>query len=258
MKKIPLRYYFWLAIGLIFLAVGIFILTRILTNHSYVESYNRGEYKTEKEEGLLGLNVPEGYVPYYNLGNAYYRMGDYNSAIGYYNQALLQHPAEPRDCQIRINLALAMLKTIDFYNLNSQEKIDTALFMLYKARDVLTENGCASEEGSDGHNADAQKLKEDIDKLIEQLENPDSSGSSNNNNDQSNSNNDNDNSSGSESKPSEREKKVQGELEDKKKNAMEDRKDQQEDMEKWSDNVGGDDDSDGGGDGGVNDNTDPW
>lgn len=256
MKKIPLRYYFWAFVGLSLLGVGIIILLRILSNHNFVEAYNRGQYNTRQEEGLLTLNIPEGYVPYYNLGNAYYRMGDYNSAIGYYNQALLQHPAEPKDCQIRINLALAMLKTIDFYGLNTQEKIDTALFMLYKARDVLTEHGCASEEGHDGHNEDAQQLKEDIDRLIEQLENPDSS-SSNSQDEQSDSS-DSDGSSGNDSKPSEREKKVQGELEEKKKDAMEDRKGQQEQMEKWSDNVGGNGDSEDGGSGNGNPNIDPW
>ena len=257
MKKIPLRYYFWAGCGLMLLAVGVFIVFRILSNHNYVEAYNRGQYNTRQEEGLLTLNIPEGYVPYYNLGNAYYKMGDYNSAIGYYNQALLQHPAEPKDCQIRINLALAMLGTIDFYGLNTQEKIDTALFMLYKARDVLTENGCASEEGHDGHNADAQQLKEDIDRLIEQLENQDSSGSSNNQDEQSDSS-DNSDSSGNESKPSEREKRVQGELEEKKKDALEDRKGQQEQIEKWSGNVGGDGEDDGDGDGTGNSKIDPW
>lgn len=257
MKKIPLRYYFWAGVGIVLLAVGIFIVVRILANHRYVEGYNQGQYNTEIEEGLLTLNIPEGYVPYYNLGNAYYKMGDYNSAIGYYDQALLQHPTEPKDCQIRINLALAMLGTIDFYSLDSQEKIDTALFVLYKARDVLTENGCASEEGHDGHNEDAQQLKEDIDRLIEQLENPDSNGSSNDQQDQSK-NEDNSGSSGSDSKPSEREKKVQGELEDKKKDAMEDRKNQQEELEKWSDNVGGSGDEDGDGSGSGSNNVDPW
>ncbi len=70
------------------------------------------------------------------------------------------YPPESKECDIRVNLALSLCDTIDFYHLDSQDKIDTALFILYKARDVLTEKGCAAEaEGEKGHDPEAQQLK---------------------------------------------------------------------------------------------------
>ena len=245
MRKIPLKYYFIALIGIIILIVAIMLGTRLYTNHSFVNAYNNGEYETEAEEKLLKMNFPESYIPYYNLGNAAYKKGDYNSAIGYYNQALQNYPPEDKDCLIRINLALSLCNTIDFYDLDSQEKIDTALFILYKARDILLENGCATEEG-DGHNADAQQLKEDIDAMIEKLKNPDSASNSDQPQDQPPQENDDSDSSSGGSGGNDKEKKIQNELEENKKGALEDRKDQQEDLEKWSDHIGGSEDGSGG------------
>ena len=247
MRKIPLKYYFLALVGIGILIVAIILGSRLITNHSFVNAYNRGEYETKAEEQLLKMNFPESYLPFYNLGNAAYKMGDYNSAIGYYNQALQNYPPKNKECLIRINLALSLCNTIDFYNLDSQEKIDTALFVLYKARDVLLEKGCATNEG-DGHNADAQKLKEDIDAMIEKLKNPDSSGSSEQPQDQPPQNDGDADSSGSGKGGNDKEKRIQNELEENKKGALEDRKGQQGDLEKWSDYIGGDEDGFGGGD----------
>ncbi len=260
MRKIPLRAYFIGFMGLVLLVAAILTGRRLILNHSYVKAYEKGDYKTEMEESLLTMNFPEGYVPYYNLGNAAYRYGDYNSAISYYTKALENYPPEGRDCKIRINLALALCDTIDFYHLDTQEKVDTALFILYKARDVLLEKGCATdEEGQTGHDADAQKLKEDIDEMIKKLENPDKN-QNNSQQQENNSGNDNsDESSGDNSQPSDREKKIQGELEGKKKDALEDRKDQQGTLEKWSDYIGGGNgDENGEGEGGANSGSSPW
>ncbi len=249
MKKIPLRLYFIAIMGVLFLTLSAMLLYRLLVNHDFVIRYRQGEIEVAGEEKLLEFNFPESYVPYYNLGNAAYKNGDYNSAISYYNEALGMHPGEGKDCMIRINLALALCRTINFYNLDSQEKIDTALFILYKARDVLTENGCASPEGSDGHNADAQQLKEDIDRMIEMLKNPEQGSSMSDSEQQDDSEDSDGGSSGSDRQPSDREKKIQGELEGNKKNALEDRKETQGNLDKWSDHVGGNGDEDGSGDG---------
>ncbi len=131
MKKIPLRLYFIAIMGVLFLTLSAMLLYRLLVNHDFVIRYRQGEIEVAGEEKLLEFNFPESYVPYYNLGNAAYKNGDYNSAISYYNEALGMHPGEGKDCMIRINLALALCRTINFYNLDSQEKIDTALFILY-------------------------------------------------------------------------------------------------------------------------------
>ncbi len=247
MKKIPLRIYFIGILGIVALVVAVMIMRRLYINHSFVNNYNMGIYDTEQEEKLLEFNFPQSYLPYYNLGNAAYKKGDYNSAIGYYNSALTMLPPEGKDCLIRINLALSMCNTINFYDLDTQEKVDTALFILYKARDVLTENGCASEEGHDGHNADAQQLKEDIDRMIEQLQNPEQNQQNNEQEQDSQSNNDSEGSSGSNSGPSDKEKKIQGELEGNKKDALEERTEQQDDMDKWSSYSDGDEDGGSGG-----------
>ncbi|MCR5670346.1 MAG: tetratricopeptide repeat protein [Butyrivibrio sp.] len=239
MKKIPLRVYFILISGLILLVVGVLLLSKVLTNHGFVKAYEAQNYNTEKEEKLLGMNFPESYVPYYNLGDAAYKRGDYTSAVSYFTKALGLYPTKERDCLVRINLALSLCNTIDFANLDSQDKVDTALFILYKARGILLEKGCATNEGEPGHNADAQKLKEDIDKMIEMLENPDGgSGQDQQQPPQSDNNND-DSQSGSSQLPSDKEKKIQKDLEKNKKNALEDRQSEQDDIEKWSDHIGG-------------------
>jgi tetratricopeptide (TPR) repeat protein len=260
MKKIPLRIYFVAGMGLLLLVLSILLTRRLIVNHNFVSAYNKGDYSSEQENTLLKMNFPESFVPYYNLGNVAYKYGDYNSAISYYTSALENYPPEGKDCKIRINLALAMCNTIDFNHLDSQEKIDTALFILYKARDVLLEKGCAvNEEGQVGHDADAQQLKEDIDRMIEKLENPDQKPKEQEQQEDDNSNGD-EGSSGSDTQPSDREKKIQGELENKKKDALEDRKDQQDSLERWSDYVGGGNgEEDGeGGEGGSESITSPW
>ena len=257
MKKIPLRMYFYGIVGLILLLLGIYQAVRLGTNMSFVSAYNRGEFKTEAESKLLKYNFPESYLPYYNLGNAAYKQGDYNAAVGHYTEALKQHPTEEKECDIRVNLALSLCNTIDFNNLTSQDKIDTALFILYKARDILLEKGCATDEGEPGHDADAQQLKEDIDRMIEQLNNPDQNNSSQDQQDQSNSS-DSEENSGEDSKPSDKEKKVQKELEENKKNALEDRKDQRDTMEKWGDYIGGNPEGDEEGGYGSDYNNSPW
>lgn len=257
MKKIPLKMWFIGIVGLLILAVAIMLVYRLSVNHSFVKAYNNEDYDTVNEEKLLNFNFPESYVPYYNLGNAAYKRGDYTSAITYYNEALKNFPTEKRDCLIRINLALSMCNTIDFYSLDSQDKVDTALFILYKARDVLLENGCATDDGQ-GHNEDAQQLKEDIDRMIEMLKNPDQ----NNNNEQQQSGNDssdsNDESSGNDQTPSDREKKAKKELEENRKGALEDRKEQQGNLEQWSDYVGGQGEDGTEGEGGNAKDVSPW
>jgi tetratricopeptide (TPR) repeat protein len=246
MKKTPLRVWFIGIVGLIALVMAVLMIYRLSVNHGFVRAYANEDYNSLNEEKLLKFNFPESYIPYYNIGNAAYKRGDYTSAISYYTEALKNFPPEKRECLIRINLALSMCNTIDFYNLNSQEKIDTALFVLYKARDVLLEKGCASDDGQ-GHNADAQQLKEDIDAMIEKLKNPDSGNNSDQPQEDPPQENDDGDSSNSGKSGNDMEKRIQKELEENKKDALEDRKDQQDDLEKWSDYIGGDEDGSGAG-----------
>ena len=246
-KKIPLRVYFILLVALIFGISSGFLFFRIINNHLFVKAYAEGEYKTEKEEGLLKLNVPESYLPYYNLGNVAYENGDYASAVGYYNEALSLFPYGEKECDIRINLALAMCYGIDWQNMDSKEDIDTALVVLYKARNVLLVNNWATEDGEGHRDDDAQQLKEDIDAMIEKLKNQQGD-QSQDNQDQQDDKKDNsgqqDNSQSEDDKSqSEKEKRLQKELEGEKKDALDERSKNQDDLKKWgsySDGQGGD------------------
>lgn len=216
-------------VGVILLILGLSIFIKVGINHSFISQYNKKVYAAEKEQALLVMNVPESYLPYYNLGNAAYKNGDYNSAIAYYNQALQLNPPKGRECDIRINLALSMVYTIDFNHLDSQDKINTALIILYKARDVLLEKGCAAENPEDAHNATAQQLKEDIDKLIEMLENPEKGGGSG---DEPDTQQPSEGSGDDPQQPSSGDDKMKNRLRKQQKDALDEKTEQQEDLEK--------------------------
>lgn len=149
---------------------AIFLGVRIAINAAFAGALEQGTPEPSAEEGLLILNAPEGYVPHYNMGNAYYKREQYDEAIDQYQRALQYHPADGRECDIRVNLALAMLHKIDFDDLGTDKKIDKAIQQLRAARLVLTEEGCAADEGPDGHDPEAQKLREEIDRMIEELQ----------------------------------------------------------------------------------------
>jgi len=117
------------------------------------------------------------YIHLYNAGNSYYNKGDYDSAISSYEKALYANPPKDKECSIRINLALAMVYSLG-ENFAAPENVENSLLTLNAARDVLLEDGCATEAG-DGHNKTAEKLKEEIEKLIEQLEQQSSSSEEN-------------------------------------------------------------------------------
>ena len=154
----------------IFLAViALFLGIRFLINFHFVYSFNHGTYNVAEEEFLAKLNVPEGYVPKYNAGNAYYMKEDYDNAISSYKEALESHPTEKKECDIRVNLALAMLHKIDFDHLETEKQISNAVRQLQSARNVLVEKGCADPYGTNGHDPEAEQLKQDIDKMLEKL-----------------------------------------------------------------------------------------
>ena len=248
-KKIPLRAYFVFILAILLGLVSAFLIWRHVTNYTFTKGIEENEFDTEMEAKLLKHNFPESYVPYYNLGEAAYKRADYNAAITYFKNALEMEPSKDRDCATRINLALSYCESIDFKSIDSQEKIDTALFILYKARDVLLENGCAAEDPADSHDKDAQQLKEDIDKMIEMLQNPDSYTPPPQQEEQQQQTEPEEDESGSGGKgSSDKEKKIQDQIEQNKKDSMEDRKDQQSGMENYGYEdpmQGGDEDSEG-------------
>ena len=221
------------------LAGGLFLLRRFLINRDFLRSYAAGEYELEKERELLTMNAPEGYLPHYNMGNAAYEQGDYDSAVIFYRRALSYYIPEGRECDIRVNLALAMIGRIDFEHLSDDDAIQEAIRQLKEARDVLTEVGCADPEGTDGHDPEAEQLKEDIDRMIELLKQQSQSGDSDgdtdeeDDNDSGNDEQEDEQSDGEDSGQSRREKKLQEELERRREDATIDRSEQQRDMEQW-------------------------
>lgn len=215
-------------ISLLLLLAGIFLGIRILTNESFLKAEKRGEDAGKGETRLLKMNIPSGYVPYYNLGNSAYKKGNYDAAIGDYKKALGYSMPRDRECPIRVNLALAMIHKIDFASLNSEKDINGAIMQLQAARNILTKKGCADPEGTNGHNPEAEQLKEDIDKMIEELQQKNqSSGSDSQNQEQKSSDsgqgkNQKQQDSGKK-KQSGEEKRLQDELENQQREAAEER-----------------------------------
>ncbi len=155
----------------VFLAiVALFFGIRYIINGVFLLNYNHGRYSYRTEEFLQKVNIPEGYLPFYNAGNAYYMLEDYDQAIVSYKEALESHPTEKKECDIRVNLALAMLHKVDFDNIKTEKQKANAVRTLQSARNVLTEKGCADPYGTNGHDPEAEQLKQDIDKMLEELD----------------------------------------------------------------------------------------
>lgn len=140
---------------------------RYIYNEVVISCCNRGDYSISTEP-LSALNLGESYIAHYNQGNIYYKSDKFEDAIESYKKALEQNPPEDKECSIRINLALAMLGTMA-EDYSTEENVEASLETLKGARDVLLERGCAAND-TDGHNKTAQKLKDEIDEIIKQLE----------------------------------------------------------------------------------------
>ena len=150
-------------------AAAIFLSWRYLTNRYYLSRYAQGEYKVGTEERLVQtINRPEGYIAAYNVGNGYYKTGNYERAEAYFRYALTLDIPEGKECDVRVNLALSLIGQIDFEGLETNDDILYAISILEEAREVLLEEGCATDE-NDGHDPEAQQLKNEIDKKIEEL-----------------------------------------------------------------------------------------
>ena len=127
----------------ILLFIALFLGIRYIINGVFLLNYKNGTYLYKAEVFLEKLNAPEGYLPYYNAGNAYYNLEDYDNAIDSYKSALESHPSDKKEADIRVNLALAMLHKIDFDNINTEKQKAAAVRTLQSARNVLCEKGHA-------------------------------------------------------------------------------------------------------------------
>ena len=142
------------------------LLSRLIINKAFLHDYGNRSYREMPEASLQYMPLGENYIAPYNLGNVKYKKADYDSAIRYYNKALKLNPTEEDECKIRINLALAMCHKIKFNEIDKKDanSVQIAIDQLKKARNVLTEKGCASEGvmTDDGHSKDAEKLLKTI------------------------------------------------------------------------------------------------
>ena len=162
------------AIAALLLAAGLLVLCRTLVNRVFRISYENENYAEYPEKLLLPLAFGDNYVVPYNLGCAAYQRADFSQAEEYFTRALESGPPEEeKECAVRINLALSVLHGFPFDTLDpgAENEVRAALDTLRKARAALTETGCACESADrwNGHSAEAESLKRDIDDMIRKL-----------------------------------------------------------------------------------------
>jgi len=114
------------------------------------------------------------YIAEYNMGNSDYRNDSYNGAIAWYNKALERNLPEEKECSIRINKALAYVGLLG-EGYDSPDRIADSVSLLEIARDTLLTDNCATEEGT-GHSEKAEQLKEEIERMLEELQKKQGSG----------------------------------------------------------------------------------
>lgn len=151
--------------------VMLLICSKLAFNFIYngivVAAYHQYNYSVTMKP-LLIFNWSEPYIAHYNQGNIYYQNYSFEDAILSYGEALEANPPKEKECDIRINLALAMLGTME-EDYTAPENVETSLEILLGAKEVLLENDCATENG-DGHNSTAEQLKEEIEAMIAELQ----------------------------------------------------------------------------------------
>lgn len=145
------------------------VLFKFAFSYGYNEwvngKYEEGDY-TENYNLLEVANINEPYIVYYNNGNVMYQRQDYELAIEYFEKALTKNPPEEKECLIRINLVLSKLALLG-EDAFSPEKIEDTIELLEECLNILSEKGCATDEG-DGHNNRAQRLYDEIKEMLDQ------------------------------------------------------------------------------------------
>lgn len=159
-----------IVIYIILILITLKLIYNTATNSILISKYNNGEYEENDAKALTYLNFLQSYVANYNYGNILYQNGEYEKAIEEYKKALNGNAPKYKECNIRINCALAICKTVQVDE-NDPESIENAINTYESAIDVLTEEGCANENDNNGHNQNAEQLKRDIQKEIDRLKN---------------------------------------------------------------------------------------
>ena len=169
-----------ITIYVILLLITLKLLYNSTINNILIKKYNNGEYATNEAKALTFINFPESYIANYNYGNVLYQTGEYEKAIEQNKQSLKGAVPKERECKIRINYALAICKTVQLDE-KDQKSIQNAIEKYESAIEILTEKGCANKNDNNGHNKQAETLKEDIQKEIDRLKKLQNQNMSNNN-----------------------------------------------------------------------------
>lgn len=157
-----------IAIYIILILLALKLIYNNIANSILINNYNKGEYSKSQAKSLTYLNFTQSYIANYNYGNILYKNGEYEKAIEEYKKSLDGIVPKEKECNIRINYALAICKTVKVDETN-QESIEEAIKEYESAIDILTENGCANKDNNNGHSENAEKLKNDIQKEIDRL-----------------------------------------------------------------------------------------
>lgn len=157
-------------IYIIIICITLKLIYNLTINSMFINKYNNGEYSESIIKKLTHFNFLQKYIANYNYGNVLFQNGEYENAIEEYKKALNGIVPKKKECNIRINYALAICKTVQLDE-SDQESITATIKKYESAIEVLTEKGCANKNNSNGHSEKAEQLKKDILKEIERLKN---------------------------------------------------------------------------------------
>ena len=165
-----------LVLAIISFIIAQFLIGRWCLNTLYVVEALKSNYHPVIEYVLKIINFPDGYVTWYNLGNYNFAKGNYKQAEYDYYRAITSGIPYGKECPVKVNLALSTINQISeeewdaFFSDEASEGTDlqakAAEDKLITAKSVLIEDGCAHENDEDGHDKNAQILKDEIDELL--------------------------------------------------------------------------------------------
>lgn len=155
-------------IYIILIIIMLKLIYNTTVNNILISKYNNGEYSEDNAKALTDFNFIQSYIANYNYGNILYQNGEYEEAIEKYKQALKGMIPQKQECNIRINCALAICKTVSLDE-KDQNSIKEAIEKYENAIDILTQEGCASKNNNIGHSKKAEQLRKDIQNEINRL-----------------------------------------------------------------------------------------
>ena len=186
-------------------------------NEYVIKKFDNGDYDVSMKPGMM-CNWVQSYVAHYNAGNIYYQNGNYKEAIEEYKLAMDKESKNNHQCDIRVNMALAMLGTLP-EDYASEENIKNTIEVLTQAKEVLTADGCAKEKEA-GHDKEATRLREEIDAMLTEAKKAEGSGDDDGGGD---GNNDPQNQSGNKEQDKQREQEIKEKLQQQQNGAYKDR-----------------------------------